>query len=253
MEHISPSDGNFAVQADIERLYERVRLVRGKGGRRDGRLCIMSFVALLAGERHTDAPATASPIIRQFAITLNDGMPDEERQRLKPFAPRIIGTRDTRDGARVELLRRAMRDEIAPRLGQGVGASTDESHCLCGSYLDEVRLAPQRVGAEVAKLLVRNGLEGAPAASRSWYWAKAVDLLDRLCDVGNYDCGIAVGVDQIARAQIALDGNWRLEGVPHLIALAIEELKHRFRDGSPEAGGCKGKPVSALQTGMHVH
>lgn len=56
----SSINGRDASQAELERLYERIRLVGGKGSRRDARLCVMTFVALLAGERHTDAPATAS-------------------------------------------------------------------------------------------------------------------------------------------------------------------------------------------------
>jgi hypothetical protein len=241
------TNGRFAASPDIERLYERVRLVSGKGSRRHGRLCIMTFVALLAGERHTDAPETASPVIRHFAIALNDGMPDDERQRLKPFAPRIIGTRDARDEERVELLRRAMRDEIAPRLGKDVGCLRDES------YLDEAQLAPHRVGAEVAKVLVQHGCEGVPDASRSWYWAKGIELLDRLCDLGRSDCSIAVGADQLARADAALKGSWGLEEVSHLIASAITGLKHRFRDTSAGAGESEGKPVAALQTGIYLH
>ena len=55
------------VDLELQRLYDRVRLVRGKGDRRSGTLCIMTFVALLAGERHTDAPSTASPVLRALA------------------------------------------------------------------------------------------------------------------------------------------------------------------------------------------
>lgn len=270
----SSINGRAASQADLERLYERIRLVGGKGSRRDARLCVMTFVALLAGERHTDAPVTASPVIRKFAITLNDGMPDDEREHLKPFAPRIIGTRDALDSERVELLRTALRDEIAPQLrrdgidpigyrqlGRDLSAYgagfTDDSHCLCGGYLDERRngkqMAPQRVGAEVGRLLVRCGTEAAPSASRPWYWAKSIDLLDRLCDVGSTDCGIAVGIDQLARAESALDASRRFDGFSHLVASAIGELKHRLGHAPPKAAGEYGKAEPALHIGLNLH
>lgn len=270
----SSINGRDASQAELERLYERIRLVGGKGSRRDARLCVMTFVALLVGERHTDAPATASPVIRKFAITLNDRMPDDERQHLKPFAPRIIGTRDALDRERVELLRTALHDEIAPQLRRdgidpagyrqlgldlsAYGAGfTDDSHCLCGGYLDErrnaKRVAPQRVGAEVARLLVRCATEAAPCASRPWYWAKGIELLDRLCDVGNTDCGIAVGIDQLARAESMLDASRHLDGFSHLIASAIGELKHRLRHAPPKPAGGHGKPEPALHIGLHMH
>jgi hypothetical protein len=57
----------------------------------------MSFVACLAGEKESDAPRCASPVIRAFAILINEQMPREVRQRLKPFAPRIVGTKDGLD------------------------------------------------------------------------------------------------------------------------------------------------------------
>src|SRR5579872_7182520 len=99
----------------MERVYARVRLVRGMGSRRKGRLCVMSFVALLAGERHTDAPTTSSPFIRTLAVYLNDAMPDLERQRLKPFAPRILGTNDGLDRERAEVALGVLTAEIVPR------------------------------------------------------------------------------------------------------------------------------------------
>src|SRR4051794_7375102 len=57
-------------------------------------LCVMEAVAYFAGEPHSDHPACASPVITSFAMRLNDRWDDEARQRLKPFIPRIVGTRD---------------------------------------------------------------------------------------------------------------------------------------------------------------
>jgi hypothetical protein len=235
-----------APQLELERLYERIQLIAGKGTRRRGQLCIMSFVALLAGERHGDQPRTASPLIRQFAIVLNDGMPDSQRQRLKPFAPRIIGTNDGFDEARAKLLRGVLRDEIGPRLrrdlidglsqtrlcrelfGAGQGL-TQVAHCLWGGSASVVlgdggQNSPQRLGREVARLLVRCARDDAPAESRAWYWAKGMDLLDRLCDIGSSGSYCALAVDQLAWAESALDGNRRLDQISHLIASAWQRL-----------------------------
>src|SRR5215218_1657267 len=98
----------MAVDRRLERLCERVTLVEGEGNPRRGELCIMSFVALLAGEAHTDRPASASPLIRDIAIPINDAMPRNVRQHLKPFAARIVGTNDGRDRDRVEVLRQVL-------------------------------------------------------------------------------------------------------------------------------------------------
>src|SRR5215213_6653429 len=104
------------VDRRLERLCERLTLVEGEGNPRHGELCLMSFVALLAGERHTDHPASASPLIRNLAIPVNDAMPRDVRQRLKPFAARIVGTDDGCDRERVEVLRQILAREILPRI-----------------------------------------------------------------------------------------------------------------------------------------
>jgi hypothetical protein len=51
----------------------------------------MSFAALLGGENHAEAPQLASRLIRRYAIGLNDSLPAEHHQSLKPLAPRIVG------------------------------------------------------------------------------------------------------------------------------------------------------------------
>jgi hypothetical protein len=122
------------VDRRMEELCERVVLVDGVGSRKRGELCVMSFVALLAGERHTDRPASASPLIRNLAISVNDAMPGDVRQRLKPFAVRMIGTNDGHDRARAEVLRQALVAEILPRLRRdwGPGRAAERCRALLG-------------------------------------------------------------------------------------------------------------------------
>ncbi len=57
----------------------------------DGR-CAMEWVAYLAGEPHSDQPVCVSPLLRSFCIGVNDGLPDGQRQRLRPYLARTIGT-----------------------------------------------------------------------------------------------------------------------------------------------------------------
>jgi hypothetical protein len=61
----------------------------------DGR-CAMEWVAHLAGERHSDQPNCVSPVVRALCVALNDGLNCTERQRLRPYLTRTIGT--TGDG-----------------------------------------------------------------------------------------------------------------------------------------------------------
>src|SRR5215218_969855 len=104
----------------LQRAFDRVELVSGSiGSPGEGRMCLMSLVAFLAGEQHSDAPGCASPLIQTFAVVINDHMPREARQRLKPFAPRIIGTNDGFDSVRAEVLRHAVSEGILVKaLGQ---------------------------------------------------------------------------------------------------------------------------------------
>lgn len=56
-------------------------------------MCAMELTAYLAGEPHSDHPACASPVIAAYVRSWNDSLGDEARQRLKPYARRVIGTR----------------------------------------------------------------------------------------------------------------------------------------------------------------
>jgi hypothetical protein len=57
-------------------------------------LCAMEWVAYLAGEKHSDYPSCVDLALRGFAIGLNDNLPDDLRQQLRPYLARMIGTAD---------------------------------------------------------------------------------------------------------------------------------------------------------------
>jgi hypothetical protein len=192
----------------LERALERVELVTGVGTRDAGRMCVMSLVACLAGEEHGDSPSCASPLIRAFAIPLNDNMPHAVRQRLKPFAPRILGTQDGQDPARAELLRMALAEEILPRLG---GRNPQPPRRFAGplwrlwSLLGMRRLEREAEwmmdravaladGADMARavaaagavgrLLARAARDATDPREADRLWDMAIGLLDRMCDIG---------------------------------------------------------------------
>jgi hypothetical protein len=63
-------------------------------GERD--LCIMEAVAFMAGESWSDSPECASPVVSAFLRYWNDGLSNEDRDRLLPAAvwvPRLVGSR----------------------------------------------------------------------------------------------------------------------------------------------------------------
>jgi len=219
------------VERRLERLCEQVRLVDGVGSRWRGELCIMSFVALLGGERHTDKPASASPLVRSLATRVNDAMPWDVRQRLKPFAARMLGTNDGCDRARVEVLRRALAEEIQPRIRRDWGDAglagprcrvlSKASASTAGRDIEtsvarlvaELERAPllahePRAGSATGELLARCMREATTREQRSWYWDEAIGLLDRLCDAGAESRMEAVRQVRIAAAEERLGAAW---------------------------------------------
>ncbi len=67
----------------------------GKGVNSHADVCVMQAVSWLAGNADiTDSPPCASRVIGRYAIRLNDSwLFKNHRDLLKPYAPRIVGTR----------------------------------------------------------------------------------------------------------------------------------------------------------------
>lgn len=78
-----------------------VTLDKGSHGSFESGHCAMEVVSWLAGLGFTDAPECASPVLRSYTISLNDQWGHEQRQKLIPFLPRMVGTAgDGQDEAR---------------------------------------------------------------------------------------------------------------------------------------------------------
>jgi hypothetical protein len=82
----------------------------------NGAACVMEAVAYVAGEPWSDHPQCASPIITSFLISWNDAMNEDDRQMLKPYVPRLVGTRTTEadEETRAWLLTDWLARECAP-------------------------------------------------------------------------------------------------------------------------------------------
>ncbi len=53
---------------------------------------LMEAVSALAGEPWSNSPSCTSPVLAAYARSLNDWLPDQVRQRLKAYIPRLVGT-----------------------------------------------------------------------------------------------------------------------------------------------------------------
>ena len=222
-----------------QRLYDSISLVSHVGNRKDNELCVMSLVALLAGERHTDRPKVACPVIATFAIKVNDGIDCDARQMLKPFAPRIVGTRDGLARGRAWVLVNGILGEVLPRwahdAGQTVSAALAEQLRISSQAFDPeelqdlyalLRREARNLGLDRGRLndfrymlracergsdeLVANSCASilsdfarhpAKADDSRWYWNKAVELIDRICDVGDGPASAGAQIEHHADTQ----------------------------------------------------
>jgi hypothetical protein len=198
------------LQLRRQREFDRIALVSGLGNPQADTACVMSLVARLAGEGHTDRPRCASPLLGAFVIPVNDRMPDDARQRLKPFALRIMGTRDGRDAERLALLRRLLAEQVLPDLLARQRVAARGLPRLGGVARAWASMQRVSVQAQVTRLLedgavclrADRGIALAHAAGQllalgaglardraeaDWHWDTAIGLLDRLCDVGAPD------------------------------------------------------------------
>jgi hypothetical protein len=64
----------------------------------------MELASMLAGERFTDKPRCVDPVLAAYLRAFNDRLGHRDRQRLMPYAARVVGTRAGR-GRRRERMR----------------------------------------------------------------------------------------------------------------------------------------------------
>jgi hypothetical protein len=232
------------IDETLERLYRQVELVKGAGDPRTGKLCVMSFVAYLAGEGHSDRPATASPLIRELAVRINDAMPATMRQELKPFVPRIIGTNDGHDGERATLLRDITEKEILPRICADFLAKgslrgwrrTTEFRELSSRLFDLTHArdidvdgtARCKLAAAVASLLCFCATEAPDPVGRPWYWRKAIELLDRACDIAGEKAAPSIDAGRVQRLDEMLGRRERIRGAKAMTDRAVGRLRAVF-------------------------
>jgi hypothetical protein len=93
--------------------HQTARLSPGRHMRPEDGVCVMELASVLAGQRFTDRPWSASPLITDLLQGYNDGLDDDRRQTLKRFAASVV---DTAAGGVTEYARSAqLRAFIAER------------------------------------------------------------------------------------------------------------------------------------------
>lgn len=94
-----------------ERLarLDTITLDKGSHESPEQGMCFIEFADWLAGGPGRDSAPTVSPVIRAYGIALNDAWDAEQRQKLRPYGPRVVGTAgDGQDPARFILARQSL-------------------------------------------------------------------------------------------------------------------------------------------------
>ena len=71
----------------------RVRLAPGRHSSPREGVCVVELASLIAKEEFSDRPACVCPVIAAFLRGWNDRAAHAERQRLGPYAARVVGSR----------------------------------------------------------------------------------------------------------------------------------------------------------------
>lgn len=207
---------------EFERLLGEVELVRSRGDPERKKLCVMSLVAMLASEPHSDRPRCASPAIAAFVRPINDAMDRTTRQKLRLFAPRILGTAGGNEADCRAVLHRMLTTTLLSAVVTDLQASARGQDQARGAELtaqlasqlahsktteDQLHIA-QNAAWDRAALIwpLRNALMAyrdgdsvqqaestarvliaavsclARPSRRDWYWDRAIETLDALCD-----------------------------------------------------------------------
>ena len=144
---------------------DEIVLSHGAHGTPSHGTCFMEAAAYIAGEKHSDHPSCVCPVIGAFARMLNDSLPDDRRQEMKPYVRMAIGTAN--DGKQEQrswmLVDWAIRDRGAALL-RALGLQKEA---------DRLQAIPE----------IRT-LEGAIDAARALDSQAWFDMLDRLLMAG---------------------------------------------------------------------
>jgi hypothetical protein len=141
----------------------------GSGINGEADVCLMQAVGWLAGEPgFSDSPDCACPVLRAYCVRLNDSdLFADQRDMLKPFGPRIVGTRG---GPAIEQRRALIACDrcvrvIAPILIRAAGR---EEWAAKLASLDPITGITSATAAKLAAKRIR-------AAARDAAWAAAWD------------------------------------------------------------------------------
>jgi hypothetical protein len=166
--------------------------------------CAMEWVAYLAGEPHSDQPGCVSAVLRAYCIRFNDLLGDADRQKLRPYLARTIGTAgDGRDDERVEMLTTwLLRERLAPLL-DGAG---------CARAAEQLRRLPVDVTLDVLEGHLRYARDEARKARQQARQRLQKRLLDASAAIDASAASAASAAIDASAASAAIDAIDAIDG-----------------------------------------
>lgn len=161
-------------------------LKKGAHANPEAGLCAMEMVAYLAKEPHSDSPQCTCPTLGAYVRQINDVFNDDERQLLKPFIKKLIGTRDGKSLERAKLLAYRAGHIFAPIAAEIAGRADladlmrdvkegdwEEQEKTCQEVRDQLRKVTAYAAAYVAYAAARAAATTATTARAATHAAAA--------------------------------------------------------------------------------
>jgi len=153
-----------------------VRLEPGRHRSADDGVCVVELASIVGGEPFSDRPDCVCPVIGSFLRSWNDAVGYADRQRLEPYASKVVGTGGQRRISRI-------RRDICLSYG-GANLSRGPIRRAASRLRMRARIA-WTVGIFPSIWLKEGaGAYAARACFAQDETAEAFDLLDRLLAVG---------------------------------------------------------------------
>ena len=136
----------------------------------DGKFCVMELAAYLAHEPWSDHPKCVSPVIGAFLRSWNDSLNDDDRQMLKPYAPKVLHTAGSADleTKRAWIATDWLVRECAPAFLRLAGLTEH------AETLEKLAALTGAREAESAQPLITAARDAAWAAARAAAWDAAL-------------------------------------------------------------------------------
>jgi hypothetical protein len=200
-----------------------IRLAAGAHSSPDAGVCVVELASMIAREEFSDRPRCVCPVIGAFLRGWNDRAPHSKRQRLSPYAARIVGSRA---GRRVTRERRDICLEWA-----GIDLSHSGARGALAGVIARMRIAVFCGLAAAVRPNEGAGDFAARVALARGDEKRAFELLETLLATGeeqrsDHSAGATAGnghsdTNGDRRPEIAVNGRPAANGNGHLPAAKV--------------------------------